>query len=123
MLREVRVQTQYGDLVGEVSCDEHQAAGIESLDKDGVVPEEYFPLAASIYYETGLQVSIYACKKDKYGETVPKIVEKARDEGQIEVKTFDVEIEPEDIVPLIHRLNVLVRYRLIDIPLVTEDAL
>lgn len=124
MEQEVKASVQYGDLVGEISCDGHGGPFLHDLAKAANVPNNYFPIAASVYVgEMGsMYVHIYACDQQEYGNNVDEIRKAGIRQGKLKVKNYEANIKPSDIMRLIKRLDIFAKNRAIaDIPIVISD--
>jgi hypothetical protein len=125
-MEEVKASVQYGDLRGDVACDGHQGVLLHELAEKAKLPKEYVPLAVDVYVgEHGfLDVALFACEKNAYGDDIDEIQAKGRAAGDIKVKKFAVKIDADDLLRLVKRLHIVARHRRVaDIPLVTPDPL
>jgi hypothetical protein len=107
----VKGRVQYNDLKGECACDGHMGAVHHTIWKDLEMPEDYFPLALSIskWEREKVYFDIYACQKNVYGSTFDDILNKARKDGKIIVKKFEIDLTWEKFVKYAKRLNIVLR--------------
>jgi len=127
MKEEVKVRTQYSDYWGELLCDGPGKGCLVDVGEQAVIADDYFPVALSLYGEFPIRkpsMTILACSKERYGESMEEIVRKAVAEGQLEVKKFDLKMDVGQLINYVKRLSVLIKADgLKEVRLVTVDTL
>lgn len=123
--------TTYGDLRGDAVVDGYTGPFLNELGQRAGVPQNYFAVGLEVYagepanaeHPTPPYWSIKtaACEKQRYGATIDDIRKRA--EGELVVKLFHVEMEPEGLLPYIKRLSVTIVNRAIaGVKVVCEDG-
>jgi len=126
MKEEIKASVQYGDLLGQVACDGHEGPFLHKLAERAGIPDGYSPIAASVYTGEGggLYVHLFACSEERYGKSIEEIRRKGLEEGEIEVKKYDLDITARELLSFTKRLDIFAKNcGLENIPIVTSDPL
>lgn len=93
------VETRYQDLSGNISVNLKESNGFTQLAAElaGFNPDRFEPIAARVFVENAVQVTIYAIDKHRQ--------ENASDTGKLPVHKFKIDSDLIKIMPMIQQIN------------------
>jgi hypothetical protein len=104
--------TQYCDLIGTIAVDGHGAPHLAPLLERHPSGKSYFPVGISFYASDPSKtdrgfVSIFAVDREVVGVNADQIKSFVKKHGKLPVFKLDVEATVEELVALVHRINVV----------------
>ncbi|MBU0758485.1 MAG: hypothetical protein KKF44_10545 [Nanoarchaeota archaeon] len=106
MKEKLKANVQYNDWIGDSAADFFNG-GQFFISENFNIPEEYFPIGISFYFEDKDFKCVYviACKKSKYGASMDEIMK----HSNIKAKRFDVDMSFEAFLHMVKRLQITLK--------------